>query len=169
MDIQLESEAGVSFASCTIWNCPSQGVSPVRLGRHRFRQLAIKLPPLTSTRMTDEPPCLCPPVKAKLRELLKDYPDLIQRLQEVLDDYFKKPDRSIPFDGAIWALEGRLGSFMSEAREELKSAEASGDPVAIEKAQVKERLTRFARSSNRGMSDLNELWDYVEQHKAALK
>ncbi|MEA9914797.1 hypothetical protein VDG39_19175 [Xanthomonas campestris pv. raphani] len=109
-----------------------------------------------------------PPVPQKLRELLRDYPELIQRLQDVLDDYIRKPNPLIPFDGAIWALEGRLESFISEAREELDLAHASGDANAVKMAEEKERLTRHARSRNRGMSDLDQLWNYIETHKESL-
>ncbi|WAT14114.1 hypothetical protein [Xanthomonas fragariae] len=115
-----------------------------------------------------EKPIPPPPVPQKLREILKDYPELIQRLQDVLDAYVQKPYKLMPFEGAIWALEGRLGSFVSEAREELRIAQTDGAPSAIIKAEEKERATRHARSRNRGMSDLNELWDYIEAHKESL-
>ncbi|MEA9588045.1 hypothetical protein VC279_13910 [Xanthomonas sp. WHRI 10064A] len=111
---------------------------------------------------------LPPPVPQRMREILKDYPDLIERVQEVLDAYVEKPYNLMPFEGAIWALEGRLESFISEAREELEKAQASGDPGAIRYAEEKERATRHASSKNRGMSDLNEIWDYMEAHKESL-
>ncbi|WP_372390340.1 hypothetical protein ACCQ05_11585 [Xanthomonas sp. NCPPB 3582] len=110
-----------------------------------------------------------PPVPQKLRELLKDYPELIQRLQDVLDDYIRKPNRLMPFDGAIWALEGRLDSFISEAREDLDRAQASDDANAVKMAEEKERLTRHARSRNRGMSDLDQLWNYIETYNESLR
>ncbi|MBO9757306.1 hypothetical protein [Xanthomonas phaseoli] len=95
-----------------------------------------------------------PPVPQKLRELLKDYPELIQRLQEVLDDYSRKPNRLMPFDGAIWALEGRLDSFFSEAREELEAAYAKGDPEGIEKAKKKRFAVGYSRLNKGPMSEL---------------
>ncbi|MFA0923720.1 hypothetical protein [Xanthomonas fragariae] len=95
-----------------------------------------------------------PPVPQKLREILKDYPELIQRLQDVLDAYVQKPYKLMPFEGAIWALEGRLGSFISEAREELKAAKASGDPEAIEKAKKKDFAVGYSRLNMGAMSDL---------------
>lgn len=105
-----------------------------------------------------------PPVPAKLREMLKDYPGHIKRLQEVL---VQSVDRSrrlplMPFDDAISALEGRLETFIFEARDELKMAEASGVSLAIAKAKEKERLMEFSRSSNIGMADLDELWEYIQ-------
>lgn len=46
----------------------------------------------------------------------------------------------MPFDDAISALEGRLATFIIEARDELASAEASGDAKAIAGAIEKEML-----------------------------
>ncbi|MFA0925109.1 hypothetical protein ACDH50_19245, partial [Xanthomonas fragariae] len=100
-----------------------------------------------------EKPIPPPPVPQKLREILKDYPELIQRLQDVLDAYVQRPFKLMPFDGAIWALEGRLGSFISEAREELESAKSSGDAAAIGKAQEKELLMFRASSKYRWITD----------------
>ncbi|XUP36321.1 hypothetical protein WAE31_20500 (plasmid) [Xanthomonas axonopodis pv. vasculorum] len=108
------------------------------------------------------------PVPQKLRKILKDYPELIQRLQQVLDAYIRKPYTLLPFDGAIWALEGRLESFISEARDEFEAAEASGDATAIEKAEKKEFLMLHASSKNGGMSDLDALWEYIEKNKGEL-
>ncbi|MFA0923866.1 hypothetical protein K4A87_03535 [Xanthomonas fragariae] len=115
-----------------------------------------------------EKPIPPPPVPQKLREILKDYPELIQRLQDVLDAYVQKPYKLMPFEGAIWALEGRLGSFVSEAREELQIAEASGESIAIMKAEKKEFLMLHAYSKNGGMSDLDALWEYIEENKGLL-
>ncbi|KRB07357.1 hypothetical protein ASD86_14085 [Lysobacter sp. Root690] len=105
-----------------------------------------------------------PPIPPRLRELLKDYPDHLERLQESLNDYIRAPFRVMPFDGAIWSLEGTLGSFISEAREELKIAEASGNAEAIEKAKAKDVLMFRAHSVNGGMSDLHDLRAYFQQY-----
>jgi hypothetical protein len=111
-----------------------------------------------------------PPVPQGLREMLKDYPEHIQELQKSLNRVITKPSKSTPaFEVAIWELEGTLGAFISEAREELKTAEASGDQEAIARTKEKERLMERARSSNIGMKDLNELWGYFETQKAAFK
>lgn len=105
-----------------------------------------------------------PPVPAKLREMLKDYPEHIERLQEVLN---RSVDRSrkiplMPFDDAIWALEARLETFIFEARDELAAARTAGDPKAIARAQEKERLMSFAKSGNIGMAHLDDLWEYFD-------
>lgn len=106
-----------------------------------------------------------PPVPQKLRELLKDYPGYIERLQERLDAYVRKPAYLMLFDGAIWALEGRLETFMSEASAELAEAKASGDTQAIARAEAKERLMFRAGSRNGGMRNLQELKLYFDAHK----
>jgi hypothetical protein len=110
-----------------------------------------------------------PPVPQGLRELLKNYPGHIQRLQDALNSYVQKPFRPMPFDGAIWALEGRLEAFILEAREELENAETGGDQDSVARAKEKEMLFLRARNSNGGMSDMNELWDYIRLHEGAFR
>jgi hypothetical protein len=111
-----------------------------------------------------------PPVPQGLREMLKDYPGHIERLQEVLNTVIDDPlSGTPPFEVAIWVLESRLGAFISEAREELEAAETSGDAEAIARAKEKEGLMRRARSGNIGMKRLDELWNYFETHKGAFK
>lgn len=111
-----------------------------------------------------------PPVPAQLREMLKDYPEHIERLQEVLN---RSVERSreipfMPFDDAIWALEERLGTFVIEAHDEVAAAQASGDPKAIAQAQEKEKLMSFAGSSNIGMARLDDLWAYFERSQMGV-
>ncbi|WP_374012333.1 hypothetical protein [Pseudoxanthomonas koreensis] len=118
--------------------------------------------------MPSPPP---PPVPQKLREMLEDYPEHIERLKEALDEYAKKIFHLMPFDGAIWAIEGRLETFYSEARAELQAAEASGDVTAIELAKAKKLLMGRARSKSTGggMLDLDGLWNYFETNKYAFR
>lgn len=107
-----------------------------------------------------------PPVPLRLREMLKDYPGHIDRLQEALNTVIDKPSKATPpFEVAIWVLESRLGTFITEARDELKAAEATGSTEAISRAKLKELLMSKARSVNGGMSDLGDLWVYFEQRK----
>jgi hypothetical protein len=111
-----------------------------------------------------------PPVPQGLRELLKDYPEYIQRLQNDLMRVITKPSKSTPpFEVAIWELEGTLETFISEAREELKTAEASGDAKAIARAKDKERLMGRARSGGGGMINISDLSDYFQTYKEAFK
>ena len=89
-----------------------------------------------------------PPVPQGLREMLKDYPEHIVRLQEVLNHVMQTSSAGVdPFDRAIWVIESRLGTFISEAREELNTAEVSGDGDAIARAILKLNLMIDCRPS----------------------
>lgn len=106
-------------------------------------------------------PLPAPPIPAKLREMLHEYPEHIERLQEALnksaEDSRKIP--LMPFDDAISALEGRLGTFISEAHAELASAQISGDSKAITRAVEKERLM-FSAHFKRHWLDDEPLYNY---------
>ncbi|RMH93450.1 hypothetical protein EBB59_05990 [Lysobacter pythonis] len=102
--------------------------------------------------------------------MLKDYPEHIELLKRTLNRIIEKPMHgSDPFDRAIWLLEGRLETFIQEAREELQAAEASGDAVAIARAEEKISLMRRAHSSNGGMRDLHALRMYFDANKRAFE
>ncbi|MEQ1511335.1 MAG: hypothetical protein ABL934_01505 [Lysobacteraceae bacterium] len=121
-------------------------------------------------RIKDMPSLPSPPVPQRLREMLKDYPEHIDRIQTYLNDYLSKPSKATPlFEQTIWALEGCLEMFIHEAQDELEAAQAIGEAEAIARANEKRKLMSFARSPNDGMSNLDEIWDYFEKHKAALK
>lgn len=110
-----------------------------------------------------------PPVPQGLREMLKDYPEHIQTLQEDLNKVVAKRSPGIdPFDRAIWMLESAMDSFYSEAREELKAAESSGEPESIERAKEKERLMGRAGSKYVWLGDSN-FSDYFKTHKGAFE
>lgn len=106
-----------------------------------------------------------PPVPAKLHEMLKDYPEHIEQLQKALISVSHgRQSYAPPFEAAVWLLEDCLTGFVAEARAELATAEASGDPKAIAPSQTKERLMSFARSSNIGMTKLGDLRKHLELH-----
>lgn len=108
-----------------------------------------------------------PPVPQRLREMLKDYPVHIERLQEALNTVVEKPFKAtLPFEVAIWALESRLGAFVIEARKELKDAEASGNEDAISEADAKERLMSRASWKHVWLTD-EALWEYFQKNKDA--
>ncbi len=111
-----------------------------------------------------EKPIPPPPVPQKIREILKEYPDYIQRLQCALDRYAKNPDLLMPFDAAIWILEAHFDSFFSEAREELNAAKSSGDPEAIEKANKKYSAVGYASLNMGAMSDLRAYLEGMTNH-----
>lgn len=109
-----------------------------------------------------------PPVPQKLREMLKDYPEHIERLQEALDSVISEPIKSVPpFEAAIWALEDLLSLFITEARRDLAGLQQSGDSTALDEAKAKEFLMLRARSPNGGMAVLDELWAFFDQSRGA--
>jgi len=110
-----------------------------------------------------------PPVPRKLCELLKDYPQQIARLQDVLAAFAAHPaPRLQPFDEAIWSLEEELAEFIAKAQDELEAAQASGDPAAIEQATEKERAMLRARPKVRWLSH-DGFWNYFEEHREAFE
>lgn len=110
-----------------------------------------------------------PPVPQRLREMFKDYPRHIDRLQEVLNYVAETSSAGVgPFDRAIWVLESRLGTFVDEARSELQTAEASGDAEAIARAKAKDLLMGRARSKGRWIAD-DALCEYFQTNKEAFE
>ncbi|WP_294994419.1 hypothetical protein [uncultured Stenotrophomonas sp.] len=109
-------------------------------------------------------PHAMPPLPAKLREMLKDYPEHIQALQKCLISVLdENPVLTHPFEMAVWFLEDCLTSFIIEASSELDTANAASDADAILRAEQKLRLMFRARSGNGGMKGMHELWDYFHE------
>ncbi|MCI1091536.1 hypothetical protein MOQ21_12250 [Stenotrophomonas maltophilia] len=105
-----------------------------------------------------------PPVPANLREMLKDYPELIERLREALISVNTRSTGSLPpFEDAVWKLEDCLDSFINDAQAELTAAKASGDAELISATDGKFKLMFRARSGNGGMKGLPELRDYFKE------
>lgn len=105
-----------------------------------------------------------PPVPANLREMLKDYPELIERLREALISVNTRSTGSLPpFEDAVWKLEDCLDSFINDAQAELTAAKASGDAELISATDGKFKLMFRARSGNGGMKGLHELRDYFRE------
>ena len=111
-----------------------------------------------------------PPIPQRLRELLKDYPEHLARIQEDLNDLVLNHAKSIPlFEQAIWDLEGRTSAFIREAQAELEATQEDGDVDAIARAEAKASLMRRSRSPNVGLGDLDELWRYFKAHMDSFK
>jgi hypothetical protein len=112
-----------------------------------------------------------PPLPSGLSETLKDYPVLIYRLQEMLTSLVSEmidrgsvtPDGA--FERALWLLQDGISALRVEASEEVKIAEASGDPQAIERAKEKELWIGRSRHEIYG----GGLKEYFEQYKEAFK
>ena len=114
-------------------------------------------------------PILPPPVPQKLREMLKEYPEHVERLQEALNRLLeKRMPGAAPFERAIWLLEGRLETFAHEAHEEMQVAQSGGDVEVIAKAEAKEKLMSQACWKHIWISD-EALWSYFEQRKDESK
>lgn len=110
-----------------------------------------------------------PPVPQRLREMLKDYPEHVERLQEALNRLLeKRMSGAAPFERAIWLLEGRLETFAHEAQEEMQVAQSGGDVAAIAKAEAKEKLMSQACWKHVWVSD-DALWRYFEQQEDEFK
>lgn len=113
-----------------------------------------------------------PPIPQRLRELLKDYPQHLMRIQEVLNRVVLDHAKSVPlFEQAVWALEGRTSAFIREAQAELEAAQEAGDPAAIARAEAKAKLMRRSGNSNDGLKlfFMDDLWDYFEANKETFK
>ena len=109
-----------------------------------------------------------PPVPAELRERLKDYPHIIQEIQDELNKLVSKEHYgALPFEEATWILEGVLGRYTDQARRETRAAEASGDALAIEAAEQKELLLGTAK--NRFRAGDEALWQYFQTNKELFK
>lgn len=105
-----------------------------------------------------------PPVPQGLREMLRDYPGHIERLQQALNWVIEHPASGIPpFERAVWALEGRTETFISEARDELERAERTGNPEEISRAKKKELLMLHSRST--GSWKMKDLLAYFDARK----
>jgi hypothetical protein len=86
-----------------------------------------------------------PPVPQSLRELLKDYPEHIQILQNDLIRIASNPYKGTPlFEQAVWVVEDALGAFIRDAQKEIAAAKATGDSEAIAKAEEKRKLMSIA-------------------------
>jgi len=112
-----------------------------------------------------------PPVPQRLRDMLKDSPEHIHRLQADLNRVVEEPFEGPPMlEQAVWAMEDALHSFFEEARKELCAAEASGDPDAIERATAKTSCMSRIRSKmvwleDTDFSDYFRLTDNFYAHR----
>ncbi|MFK3648329.1 hypothetical protein ACI2IY_07790 [Lysobacter enzymogenes] len=108
------------------------------------------------------------PVPEVLREMLKEYPDHIERLRETLDYFVKTSSPGVdPFDRVVWLLEDRLGTFIVQATANLERAQTSGNEEEISAA--KQELLLMSRVSRKNVWIGDEtMWEYVQKHGDAL-
>lgn len=126
-----------------------------------LRKLFERPTVVEATSPSDTPaPDASPPVPASLRERLRKHPAHIQRLQQALSSVSADGRESIPrFELAVWALQGRLGSFLSEARDELDVARAAGERKEVKRAEATVRLMSEIRLKQVWIGD-SELWKH---------
>lgn len=97
--------------------------------------------------------------------MLKEHPGHIDRLQKALNTVIEKPSKvTPPIELAIWALESRLETFISEARNELRIAEENGDAQAIATGKQKVLLMLDCRSSPSAWK-MKNLMEYFDKAK----
>jgi hypothetical protein len=122
--------------------------------------------------MANLPP---PPVPPRLREMLEDYPALIQEVQSGLDSLVRKmaAEGAIslpPFEEAVWYLEDTFSDLMVDADAAHEAAKANGDLRAAEWAAEKAQLMGRIRSE-RPWYDRSEqgLSSYFRTYRAAFE
>ncbi len=106
---------------------------------------------MTTTTLTEHPP-----VPQVLQEALKDYPELIAKLEEGLKTVGLRPgmsraQRTDALERAFGVLEGDMDDFVERAREEVATADASKSDAARKKLHTLqlhrrdggEQLTKF--------------------------
>jgi len=107
-----------------------------------------------------------PPLPQGLRDMLRDQPDHVERLQEALNAVIENPASGVdPYDRAVWALEGRIETFIAEARKSLRAAEAQNDEALITRA--KEHLHLMHGCSSRSLWKASNLLAYFDARQEA--
>jgi hypothetical protein len=149
--------SGIVKTTIRSWIDASKSMS--RSFRQRVRWNMISVPP--------------PPVPPRLREMLKDYPELIQMIGDDLNALVEKMLREAhfpPYEEAVWYLEDKLEALYIRAESEAKAAELGGDPELIDMSKQKCFLIGRTRSV-RPWHDRSEhsLWKYFETYKAAFE
>lgn len=90
-----------------------------------------------------------PPVPQGIKEALKNYPELIQDIQNGLNRRVEKlmarPTSIPPFEEAVWYFEAVFENLYIDAAAELEAAEASRDPQTIKR--IKEKRHLFGRTA----------------------
>lgn len=114
-------------------------------------------------------PLAPPPVPRSLRDMLKDYPDCVERLQDSLNRYVGNPSAKDPYRGAILELQGALGALSAESGNELAAARAAGDAEMIDGASKKVHQLFAAGWFVFEMVDMDDLLDYFRANKDAFK
>ena len=138
----------------------------INLGKWFRRSEPISKPTNADRLVSGELPP--PPIPPRIREHLKDYPDHLDQIQKLLIEYVKQP-MSMPLDGAIWTLKGRLDSNYVEALGNLEKIKKHGDAEAIAAAEKKLYKFGCAASGSNGLLNVHDLVMYFDQYKDYFK
>jgi hypothetical protein len=111
-----------------------------------------------------------PPVPPRMREMLKDYPEMIEDVQDELNyivDVMLECDGGVPpFEHAVWRLQDTLGRFLDEAKGELARGNANGDLEAVKRAEKRIDLIWRVRGDRAWNDDGDQsLWSYFQNHR----
>ncbi|MDR6887701.1 MULTISPECIES: hypothetical protein [Variovorax] len=104
-----------------------------------------------------------PPVPRTVRELLKDYPELIEELQEALTSLHYGPRGPMDFERAVWLLKDMLGGDMGDAYSEEDRARARGDMEAARLTNKKAKALAMAVHAVYGDGDLSSYFKTQEK------
>ncbi|CAB3679883.1 hypothetical protein DFP87_103864 [Achromobacter marplatensis] len=110
-----------------------------------------------------------PSVPQSLCDMLEDYPDCVERLQDCLNRYVGNPSYRDLFRGAILALQGTLQTLSAEAGNELAAAKVTDDARMIASASKKQQQLFTAGWFVFEMVDMEDLWAYFRANKDAFK
>ncbi|MCH1992719.1 hypothetical protein ACOTEG_14440 [Achromobacter xylosoxidans] len=121
--------------------------------------------------MLSPPP---PPVPQCLRELLREFPECIDRLQESLNTYAEDPSSAsgpvrFRFERAMHALQCTLAVLAKETSEELDAARAAGDQRMIDRAVRKNNPLSIAGWFVFEKLNMEDIWHYLEARESAIK
>lgn len=103
-----------------------------------------------------------PQVPRTVREVLKDYPEVIEDLQDGLTTTHYGSRGPMDFDRAVWLLKDMLGGDMSKAYSEEDHAKARGDLEAA--AQANKKATALAKARHEVYGD-GDLSSYFKAHE----
>lgn len=107
-----------------------------------------------------------PPVPRTVRELLKDYPELIEDLQDGLTTTHYGLGGPMDFERAVWLLKDMLGGDLGDAHEQSDQARAQGDQESLRRADEKAMAIAMARLDASGDGDLSS---YFKTHEKDFK
>jgi hypothetical protein len=103
-----------------------------------------------------------PQVPRTVRELLKDYPELIEDLQDGLTKSHYGPSGALSFESAVWLLKDMLDADWGDADEEAEQAKSRGDQEAARRADEKSMAISMAMREVYGDGDLSS---YFKAHE----